>query len=312
MAALHYIIAIVIFLTLTSCSTAGMGESSRHGSSNSEQEGSNLTAQTFTTDVIKCDGREIEIFKSQGSQRPVVFINGFRMPLSNWSKVIGYLRSKDDSSAFFSYNRPGVGRSSKADEPQTGNVAVEDIHTVLQCAGITEPVVLVAHSLGGIFANLYAREYPSMVAGLVLVDAPHPDEILEQKSLKVPVVLNALNNGLKFIEKMFNPYKFSEDEQILTTLEAFRNAPPFPSIPIVVITGTKKMPFAPERAMEIHQRYQTRLLDLSPMSSHILADGSGHFPQIDQPELVSEAVLSIVRNTAKQDTAKQDTRSSEH
>lgn len=228
MTALHYIILIVSCISIASCNTAGLTDNRRLGQFEVAYEGNNLTIQTLTTDIIECRGSEIEIYKSQGSQPSVVFANGFRMPLSNWSKVISDLRSKDDSSTLFSYNRAGVGKSSRAEEPQTGGIVVEGMNTALQCAGITEPVVLVAHSLGGIFANLYAREYPSMVKGLVLVDTPHPDEILEQKRMEVPIFLNALNNGLKFIEKKFNPYKFSEDEQIKTTLEAFHNARAFP------------------------------------------------------------------------------------
>ena len=40
-----------------------------------------------------------------------------------------------------------------------------------RAAGIATPVVLVAHSYGGVIARLYARTWPDDVAGMVLVDA---------------------------------------------------------------------------------------------------------------------------------------------
>ena len=42
---------------------------------------------------------------------------------------------------------------------------------MLQAAGVPGPYVLAAHSLGGLFARLYASTYPDDVVGMVLVDA---------------------------------------------------------------------------------------------------------------------------------------------
>ena len=43
------------------------------------------------------------------------------------------------------------------------------LNTLLSGAGIDGEIVLVGHSLGGVFAQYYARTYPQQVAGLVLV-----------------------------------------------------------------------------------------------------------------------------------------------
>lgn len=250
--------------------------------------------RTLKTDVIKIGELEVEIFNTDGTTATVVFVNGFRMELSNWSRVIDDLSKKDNSIRLISYNRPGIGKSSKAETRQQGIVVINDMKHTLDTIGITYPIILVAHSLGGIFANLYTRKYPSDVGGVIFVDAPHTDEILEQKAQATPFMLSALNNGFKFIEKLLSPYKFSEDEEITATIEQINDAKSFPPIPVTVITGMKKMPFVPDGAMATHQKHQKNLLELSPVSTHLLAKSSGHFPQIDEPELVSEAILTMI------------------
>jgi pimeloyl-ACP methyl ester carboxylesterase len=137
------------------------------------------------------------------------------------------------------------------------------------------------------------------VAGVVFVDCPHPSEIAEQKRINPPIVLHALFDGMKAIEKLFDELKYSEDECIEVTLNQIGSAGLFPDIPIGVVSGTKKMPFVPEKAFEIHQRYQTMLLDLTSKSTHYICHESGHFPQITEPEKVIVAIRDTL-NALKQ------------
>jgi pimeloyl-ACP methyl ester carboxylesterase len=51
-----------------------------------------------------------------------------------------------------------------------------DLHVVLQQAGIEGQIVLVGHSIGGEYVRIYLAKFPSQVAGLVLVDSTHPDQ----------------------------------------------------------------------------------------------------------------------------------------
>lgn len=48
---------------------------------------------------------------------------------------------------------------------------VSDLHALLAAARVSEPIVLVGHSAGGLAARLFAATYPDEVAGIVLVDA---------------------------------------------------------------------------------------------------------------------------------------------
>lgn len=218
----------------------------------------------------------------------IVFLNGFRIKYNSWDMIYPTLAKKHKVLLF---NRLGVGSSCRARIKQTGNVVVEEMHAFLSNIGIRPPYLFVAHSLGGLYANLFARTYPDIVSGVVFVDASNPDEIAEQRRLETPFILRSINNGIKKLEKVFDKYRFSEDEAIEETVTQFKNTAPFPDIPVAVVSGTKKMPFVPQQAFEIHQRYQTELLGLSTLSKQYICNESGHFPQITEPEKLISAIV---------------------
>jgi alpha-beta hydrolase superfamily lysophospholipase len=62
-------------------------------------------------------------------------------------------------------------RSSPVPMPRTAEDVVTDLHALLAAAQVPGPYLLVAHSLGGLFARLYAQSYPDQVRSLFFVDA---------------------------------------------------------------------------------------------------------------------------------------------
>jgi pimeloyl-ACP methyl ester carboxylesterase len=76
------------------------------------------------------------------------------------------------------YDRAGVGWSEPASAPRDAWQIARELHTLLGNAGIIGPYVLVGHSYGGLYVRVYAAAYPDEVAGVVLVDASHPDQWL--------------------------------------------------------------------------------------------------------------------------------------
>ena len=79
-----------------------------------------------------------------------------------------------------SYDRAGLGYSDSSPRPRTSKVIAEELHTLLHIAGnsagIAAPYILVGHSMGGYDVRLYASLYRNEVAGMVLVDASHPEQ----------------------------------------------------------------------------------------------------------------------------------------
>lgn len=112
-------------------------------------------------------GRHMNIVCMGHYSPTVVFEYGLGGHMLNWQKV------QPDISALTTtcfYDRAGYGYSDPSQRPMTSENATDDLYWLLDKSGVQKPVVLVAHSLGGLNATLYADRFPSQVAGLVLID----------------------------------------------------------------------------------------------------------------------------------------------
>ncbi|KAL4866951.1 hypothetical protein BDV12DRAFT_128423 [Aspergillus spectabilis] len=69
------------------------------------------------------------------------------------------------------YDRSGLGRSEKGPSCPNAVRAAEELRALLSALAITGPLLLCAHSYGGIVAREFLHLYPDRVAGMVLCDA---------------------------------------------------------------------------------------------------------------------------------------------
>jgi pimeloyl-ACP methyl ester carboxylesterase len=107
---------------------------------------------------IQCSG--------QGSPT-VILESGLGSDSLGWANVQPAIAQQTRVCA---YDRAGYGWSDRSPRPRSAEVAVDELHALLQKAGVAPPYVLAGHSLGGVYVKLYAHLYPAEVAGLVLVD----------------------------------------------------------------------------------------------------------------------------------------------
>ncbi|CAN5740118.1 hypothetical protein BH23DEI1_BH23DEI1_14120 [soil metagenome] len=108
-----------------------------------------------------------------GAGVPTVLLEAGAMASSgSWTHVQRHL---SDVTRVCSYDRAGFGWS----EPRTGSHTIDDVvadlGALLHAAGEAGPYIVVGHSLGGHYARAFAQVHRPSVAGLVLVDARHPD-----------------------------------------------------------------------------------------------------------------------------------------
>jgi pimeloyl-ACP methyl ester carboxylesterase len=92
-----------------------------------------------------------------------------------------------------SYDRAGFGWSDAGPMPRTAGRVADELHALLEAAGVSPPFLLVGHSFGGLVMRIFADRYRSEVAGLVLVDPAHPEDWVTP----APKEQNKIDRGLK-------------------------------------------------------------------------------------------------------------------
>ncbi len=152
----------------------------------------------------------------------VVLLNGLGVPLQGWALVVAEL-ARDTT--VFAHNRLGLGASSAPRRPQTGTAIVDVLRATLAAAAVEPPFVVVGHALGGLYANLYARLYPQEIAGVVLLEATHPDDdLLERHFRFLPRALTRALIATSVTEQGRN----AEQRHLAQTTREIAAAGPFP------------------------------------------------------------------------------------
>jgi pimeloyl-ACP methyl ester carboxylesterase len=234
-----------------------------------------------------------------------------------------------------SYDRAGYGWSESSPRPRTATIMVEELHTLLTNGKIEGPYVLVGHSLGGMMMRVYAHKYPDEVAGLVLVDSIHEEQItrlpeiqkrllqegvgqfrmlalLSSTGIMALAPQNIPNPGLpdnayaQFQATTATSGDFETNNAELKVMEesyaevralhitSFRN------LPLIVLSAGREETIAflsdaeNQQRWEVWQALQSELVGLSSDSKQVIAEQSGHMIQLDQPDLVIDAIREIV------------------
>jgi pimeloyl-ACP methyl ester carboxylesterase len=166
-------------------------------------------------------------------------------------------------------------------------VVVASLRELLGYAGLEPPYVLVGHSLGGLYAQLFARLHPADTEGVLLLEAAHPDDhaVMRQHETHFGKALSKL---LAMPQALFKQNLHAELAWVEDTVRQVAGAGPFPPVPLTVITGGKTPPgfLMSPAAVGARRAHQQALARLSPLGRHVVAQGSGHFPQITEPALV--------------------------
>lgn len=110
----------------------------------------------------------------RGSGSPtVVFESGLDINGSlSWSAVHDSIAASTRACA---YDRAGIMWSDPHSGPRSASTVARELRAALTAAEEREPVILVGHSLGGLYAVAFTNAFGADVAGLVLVDPTHPD-----------------------------------------------------------------------------------------------------------------------------------------
>jgi pimeloyl-ACP methyl ester carboxylesterase len=192
---------------------------------------------------------------------------------------------------------------------------VDEIHRLLRNAKVDGPYVLVGLSVGGLVARLYASLYPGEVAGMVIVDhafidigatstagppsvpsLDRPPVLIHQTPIEMTVEDSSkfrnLPEGIQKLHRWAASLKpalptVETAEDCLSKLKAGdQGAHPLGDTPLVVISTGNRNPN--------YKKLQAELLSLSSRSEQLMATGSFHSVEIDEPDIVISAIGLVV------------------
>ncbi len=185
-------------------------------------------------------------------------------------------------SKVFAYSRPGYGKSESTSRPRNKQQIVRDLRELLRNSGQHPPYVLVGHSLGGDYMLHYAEAYPQEVAGVVLVEARHPDfsRLCMEKGLsgcEVPTVIYSL-----WSEHVKHEYDAAQQMKLSGSIG---------NIPLVVISRSPDSGgMESDDFISLWMDTQKTLTNFSTNSVHIVAKNAGHYVHKDEPSTVTKGV----------------------
>lgn len=126
------------------------------------------------------NGRRMNLYCVGHGSPSVIFEAGLGDQIRAWAMVQPAIAKITRAC---SYDRAGLGFSDPSGRPGIATNAVDDLHRLLAAASIKPPYVLVGHSLGGLYMQLFADRHRSEVAGMVLVDPVSFDQGLRYGQL---------------------------------------------------------------------------------------------------------------------------------
>jgi pimeloyl-ACP methyl ester carboxylesterase len=243
--------------------------------------------------TLRTPAGAIEYVLSGLGEPAIVLFNGSGVTLEGWMRLYPQIES---IGTVLAWNRHGAGASSAPVQPQTGAAVVATARELLAHVGLKPPYLLVGHSLGGLYANLYARLHPHDVGAVVLIEATHPRdrEMLKGHEGQLATVLGKL---LSLPQRMFRANLHAEIDWVDATAREVACAGPFPDVPLTVVSGGSDPPrwLMPPAAVQIRRAHQRELSQLSTQGQQVIAPRSGHFPQLRQPELVLDVLRRMAR-----------------
>ena len=254
-------------------------------------------------------GRKMYL-ECRGTGSPtVVLISGTRGAHDDWTDLIDPQNPtgapKPDESAVFpqiskfnrvcAYDRPGTTlndgtrtNSTAVQQPTTAQQGVADLHAVLIASKEPRPYVLVGHSWGGLIARLFASTYPDDVAGLVLIDSA-------SEFLKISLTPAQWATYIEATKKLIESNGLEAPDHV-RTLSLLRNSPKVRPMPVVLLTSDKRFDFGAGRT-ETWPAWRTAQDRLAKLlnAKHVSDTNSGHAIQMEQPQLVVDAIREVVK-----------------
>lgn len=236
---------------------------------------------------------EIALVKNKN---PVVVLeNGLGTDMTQWGAVF---KEIGKTNTVIAYNRAGHGNSSSPAAERSGDAIVSELRAVLKSQGLQPPYVLIGHSAGGLYVQLFARLYPGEVVGLVLVDSTNPKQFsgssaLENQSLMV--------RGIELWYGLFRSTTVKDEYRLLSdTGRQMLQLPTIPGHQVTVIQAAHPISVAGASSAENSAlNMYLNKLKADEASSYpgcsVVTSDSGHAVPSENPDLIVKAVSKYLK-----------------
>ena len=257
------------------------------------------------TQLVDLGARRLQV-AVRGTGSPTILIEaGMGEPpieSGSWSTVVDELSK---SNRVVLYDRAGLGRSDPATKlPRTSLDIALDLDALLTKATIPGPYILVGHSFGGVHFRMFASQFPEKVAGMVLVDASHPEQDQRWLAAFGPAKADeseALKKVRGFLASRTTPESNPEKIDPKVTAAQIQGARGLGDKPLVILThcaGFKIDPSLPDENLKqieaVWTEIQNEYKHLSTRSTLLQSRNGGHNLPGEDPELVIAGIRTAL------------------
>jgi pimeloyl-ACP methyl ester carboxylesterase len=304
-------VVVTAVLLIRSCGGAGdatdatlAGQPGSESSSSAEASASDPAAGPGPDGrLVDVGGHRLHI-RSFGTGSPAVVIEpGIGEIGLVWQGVIDAL---SDHTMAVLYSRAGYGQSDPGPMPRSADRVVRELSALLTATPVDPPVIVVGHSLGALYALLYASEHRNQVDGLVLLDPPplgfikgdrFPDLLEMAEEMTAAFRQDAQNERADGNERqaMYLESVASEHEQMFESGWSWMaSVQSLDDMPLVVIASGVFNPQFGTSAAKFQHYWRDSSEELSRLSTRgrfvFVADSTHDIPG-DAPGEVVDAVL---------------------
>lgn len=265
-----------------------------------------VAARSQTHALVSVGDHRLDAVRGGAGGPAIVFETGLADSLDTWLPM---WRTMSEFSTVIAYSRAGFGRSDAGSADHSVPHAAADLHELLHHIPVKPPYILVARSYGSLIARLYTSLYPGDVAGLVLVDGTH-----EQQVRRFGMIDSAYPREFRqFFDSVLAtlpPGAEAAETRETVRIQAEGTVPglrPLPDIPIAVLTSMRSDESAQyvngtARGHEVWRALHDEWFRRSRNGIHMVTARSGHGIQDDEPALVAMAIRFVLDRVRAEDS----------
>lgn len=231
-------------------------------------------------------------YTDEGKGFPLVFVHGFPLSRKAWQKQIDALKN---SYRVIAPDLRGLGENDAMTGTITMGQFADDVQALVKQLNMG-PIVLVGHSMGGYVALAFARKYPELLRGLVLVCTKAGADSAEAAAGRratadkvkaggsnvvidamTPKMLAASNQDPRLLEQVRAIMSPSKPESVMAALLGMAersDSTPFLAqinVPTLVVTGADDIVIPPAESEKLAAGIPNAKLVSIPSSGHLVA-----------------------------------------